>query len=834
MYPSYSQEGKYHHDGHRKCDIAFEPEITKKHNSMCPECGKPLTVGVLHRVVDLADRQQPQKPREAADYRYIIPLPEVLGEIEGVGPKTKTVRRKYRDVISNFGNEFDLLHQVPIEEIEKKNGAVLAEAVRRIRDNDVNPKAGYDGVFGVIKVFEDGEIERIRGQLGFFGIDEYKVDEKQQQAAEREPNAYEQDEEQKTGSEAPYALNPQQQKVKDSLRGTTLVKAGPGTGKTHTLVEWIVNQVERGQQAPDQVMAVTFTNKSAEELQLRLTNRLGSSAKRMTIGTFHAIAWQLLKELRPNIHTIYDRGARRMTLRFLFPELSGSERKRFEEDLLHFFELGTELSSDFKDYARRYQDYLEENGAVDLSNIINRLVSVIKDENGIRIQLQNRFKAIAVDELQDINPVQYEMVELLGGGDEKSVLAIGDPDQSIYGFRGSDLSLFFKFGRKFEANEIELSRNYRSTGNILEAAGSVIDHNGMKSGVALRASKEKGRLISVHRAANPFAEADYILDQVERYIGGIDSLASGTHTDSQHSYGLGDIAVLYRTNAVGESLFKAFLKAGIPVNFGDGTPFLTEPPFTVIANLLQLKLNPGNKMALSDLLSEAYGWSDAQITSLLNAVCGNEWSLFGDKLVENIADPLQEDLENLKKIYADITEHIESSRLTSAVRLACKEFMPEDLLTGEQLRKKETLLELAEESDQDLEHFLEQMQLNPYTDAGRLKSEGVHLLTFHAAKGLEFPVVLIAAAEEEIAPILREDTDMEEERRLFYVAMTRAEEELQITYTAERSRYGEMRKMEASRFISEIPEHLKEVSGDEEAETEGEKEETHSEQLGLF
>ncbi len=167
-YEFYPQEGKYHHDGHRKCDISFEPQHSLKHNNICPQCGKPLTVGVLHRVEALADRDKSRQPTGAADYQYIIPLPEVLGEILDVGPNTKTVQKKFRRTISTFGNEFSLLHEVPIENIRKKAGPVLAEAIKRIRNNEVHPQPGYDGVFGVINVFEHGEIERIRGQLGFF------------------------------------------------------------------------------------------------------------------------------------------------------------------------------------------------------------------------------------------------------------------------------------------------------------------------------------------------------------------------------------------------------------------------------------------------------------------------------------------------------------------------------------------------------------------------------------------------------------------------------------------------------------------------------------------
>ncbi|MDZ7691420.1 MAG: ATP-dependent helicase [Balneolaceae bacterium] len=292
-------------------------------------------------------------------------------------------------------------------------------------------------------------------------------------------------------------------------------------------------------------------------------------------------------------------------------------------------------------------------------------------------------------------------------------------------------------------------------------------------------------------------------------------------------------AVLYRTNAVGEALNRALLKAGMPVTYGDGTSFLAEPPFTVISDLLQLQLNPENRIALSDLLSETYGWSQAQITSLLSTLNESNSTLFGDDPLQTISEPLQQELIEIRQVHAKIKDLLAEQGLQAVIEYIFAEFLPDEMLTETQQLKKQTLLIYTDESDPEVQEFLEQMQLNPYTDAGRIRAEGVHLLTFHAAKGLEFSVVIIAAAEEEVTPILREGTDLEEERRLFYVAMTRAEDELQITYAAERSRFGEVRKMEASRFIYEIPGDLTEQKSQIDSNTEKNKP-ANSEQLGLF
>ncbi|MDX1619060.1 MAG: UvrD-helicase domain-containing protein, partial [Balneolaceae bacterium] len=488
-YEFYPEEGKYHHDGHRKCGVSLPPGQTRKFSGTCPECGKPLTVGVLHRVEDLADREESQKPREAAGYDYIIPLPEVLGEIEDVGIATKTVRRNYSRVISTFGNEFDLLREVPVPDIEKRGGPVLAEAIRRIRQNEVTPVAGYDGVFGVIKIFKRGEIDRIRGQLGFFGIDEYRAE--KPEAAAAPETAYRPEPDTTGGDSAAPTLNEEQKEVVRSQEGRTLVKAGPGTGKTYTLIEWVARAAEAG----TRTLAVTFTNKSADELRHRLDARVGEQASIVTVGTFHSIAWRWLQERHPELDRVYDRASRRMALRSLFPGLRNSEREDLEAALIAHFERGEPLPRAYRGYAARYRNYLREQGAADLSDIIHQVVEGLESESEWLKRVRTRCEAVAVDEFQDINPMQYRLIRLLADGDDTGVLAIGDPDQSIYGFRGSDVSLFYRFAREFNAREISLVQNYRSTGVILEGAGAVIRHNELRSGVELTPGRKRGAAI---------------------------------------------------------------------------------------------------------------------------------------------------------------------------------------------------------------------------------------------------------------------------------------------------------------------------------------------------
>jgi superfamily I DNA/RNA helicase len=291
---------------------------------------------------------------------------------------------------------------------------------------------------------------------------------------------------------------------------------------------------------------------------------------------------------------------------------------------------------------------------------------------------------------------------------------------------------------------------------------------------------------------------------------------------------------LFRTHSVGEAIFKLILKAGIPVHYGDGSSFLSEPPFTVVSHLLNLYLKPNDLIVLSDVLEESYGWNQTQIQSFMNEINSKGETLFGSNFQLLVSEDLQEDLDDLKMVFESICRCLESENIAKAVEKICEHYLPEDKLSESDLLKKETLIELAEESKNGVEDFLEQMQLNPYTDAGRLKSDSVHLLTFHAAKGLEFPVVFIAGAEEGTTPLDRKETDIEEERRLFYVAMTRAEDELQITSSKERFIYGEKVLRKPSRFVSEIGDSLITKVEPKTSSSSSKLSDSESEQLGLF
>lgn len=820
-YEFFPEEGKYHHDGHRNCGISLEPEESAQCNNTCPQCGQPLTIGVLHRIEKLVDRKIPQKPEGAAGFNYIIPLPEILAEINNTGVASKAVAQAFQQSITAFGNEFNLLNEVPVEDIQKQAGPVLAEAIRRMRTQEVKPVAGYDGLYGVIKIFNEGELKQLSGQLHIFGNTAQPA-----QARKTKVSNLRKTTGPRNDQVTPVQLNDAQIQVKQSVSGAVLVKAGPGTGKTGTLIQWILNQILSGHALADEVLAITFTNKAALEVQARLVNALGDQVRSMQMGTFHAIAYRMLQSRYPALHTVYDEENRMVITGFLFPELKEAEGKRLCEALAKLFELNDETGfENIHTYAAAYREYVQQQGAVDLSDILNHLLRLWRKEPDWLEKSRTAIKAFAVDEFQDINSLQYEFLQLLGKG--KNILAIGDPDQAIYGFRGSDLKLFFRFAEDFQARIISLVENYRSSATILQAAGQVIDHNMIRSGLELKATRPSGCKIKYYKASDPAAEAEYIIHEIEKQAGGFHLLTGGL----QHkgNYVFSDIAILFRTHMVGRELLAQLRKSNIPVHLSDGSAFLNQKPFSMIADILRVYLREHDAVALHGILQNILNWEKREIRTWLSWMHENNLH-WRNAIPSSVSKQSKTAFLQWKRFYDEIPDLLGKSGVRGMVQEILSRYLPDGKLTDEQLLKKETILTLAGEAGKDVQRFLEDTTLNMYTGTGRQQAYGIHLLTFHAAKGLEFPVVFIAGAEEGIIPSGR--SDGEEERRLFYVGLTRAKDELYITYSNMRKIYGKESQQRPSEFVNEIPavlmEEIKQVGRSREKTRDGES------QLSLF
>ena len=491
----YPEEGKYHWDGHRKCDIHWSPEKTRAADGICPVCDGKLTVGVLHRVETLADRPEGSRPDGAAPYENLIPLPEVIGSAIGVGPSSKKVQTIYARLLNELGPELEILREVSVERISSSGGPLVAEGVRRLREGEVKIRAGYDGVYGEIRVFSDEERERIKGQRLLFDVGAIQT----MASLERTSNG-------KNGKNGgaraieaggdasprsggadlslpdPHALDIDQKAAVEAEGGPIVVVAGPGTGKTRVLTHRIAHLIRKRDVTPDRIAAVTFTNRAAGEMRRRLTDLLGDVERggEVTVGTFHGIALGLLRESEqgPSPSVIDEFEARQILSDALSHVKCAVPLKEAVASIslaksagMHPGELrGEEIRAVYQ----TYQDQLKAYGARDFDDLLVDLVELLVARAEILMELRGRFSHLLVDEFQDVNGVQYHLVKLLAGAGE-GLFVIGDPDQAIYGFRGARPAFFNALTDDFpSAHRVNLETTYRSTPNIIEAAGAVI------------------------------------------------------------------------------------------------------------------------------------------------------------------------------------------------------------------------------------------------------------------------------------------------------------------------------------------------------------------------
>ncbi len=838
----YPEEGKYHLDGHRKCGVCIDPKETKRLNGKCPVCGKNLTVGVLHRVLDLADRSESSKPAQAGDFRYIVPLQEILAEIMNTGPSTKTVLSRYREIVGSFGNEFTFLLESPLEEIQNETDSLTREAVRRMRNGEIHPQPGYDGQFGVIRLFNEEELEKLQGQGTLFET----IPVKRSVAAYREAapklDGHAEPMPQELFADAEQ-LNTEQQKVLSMYRGAVLITAGPGTGKTRTLTSWIVRLIEAHAVPTSSILAITFTNKAAREMESRLDSMLRDvTSSTVTVCTFHALCFDLLRQRHPHLIAVYDESARETLLKLLKPDFSGKKIRRYSSLLQRLME-GTvepDRSTDREvlELLRQYRETLDGIGSVDVSDVIAQLNNLFAGESFFLESIQNRYRFIAVDEFQDINANQYRLLaHLLGDcSDEKGFLAIGDPDQAIYGFRGSDLRLFFRFREEYHPQEIVLSTNYRSTPSIVEAARGLIAHNTLKSEVPLKALRSEESRIQLSCLDRPFDEARFIARAIEEHVGGTSHISiDELQSRDEGSYSFSDFAILARTRAARDEMIPVLSARGIPLSLGENRSLASTPPLSDALPVLKLIVNPRDLSSVSEVLTHVF--PDIGLSNIRDELL--RWGEAGSSL-SDLSGALQETgtitsesfraFDDFIDFFEDIESHTNERGLVDTLRRIWEWFSMQETDIDTLLRG-EALLQMAKEYEFNIGGFLRRIALSPFESEGPLKTERVSLLTFHASKGLEFPVVFVVGAEEGICPISSatrrgnnisgtedplewnsmEKDSIEEERRLFYVALTRAKDRLYITSCARRRIFGTWKEMKPSRFLDELPAESTEI-----------------------
>ena len=800
----YPEEGKYHCDGHRKCGICLEPAETWKVKGICPVCGRPLTVGVLNRVMELADRSAPAYPQGSPAVHSLVPLPEVLGELLGTGPASLKVMHAYARLLRHFGSEFNILLQAEIEELNREASPMLGEAVHRIRTGRVIRQPGYDGEFGVIRVFTDEERRNFGGQLNLFGVTAAAPRKKRVSGSAVRPVRVRR---KKAAPGLKKNLNPEQRQVVASPAEYIIVKAGPGTGKTHTLVRRVIRMVTEEKTF---CTVITFTNKAADELQQRLDQELGPAAP-VFVATFHGYCLHWLRRDNPGLR-VAGPEMRRWLLRSLYPGDTAGELKKREQDIAALLEKTPEQLSSCPAGLQPYFAALAEANLVDIDAVIPLAASLLRQRDQAAATMRRAAGALFIDEFQDLNGNQYDLVLLLAA--TSPVFAIGDPNQAIYGFRGSDPAWFYRFIEALHPEQHSLVRNYRSGPVLVKAAQEVIGADrGPDSLAGPLAGGEGQGDIFIHRSSSAVAEAVFIAGQVERLLGGTSHREIDKLTDRSDDAGLalGDIAVLYRTGRQAEVLAGVFAERGLPVQVVDIVPFYLSGPALVLYLWVLIAAERGDSTNLLALLGREKGIgrrSLGGLEPLLPVGCRDPLAaLSGVK--EKLPARLGAAVADFQALRTRLLKTAAETGIEPALRSIVLPRYQLDSAEGEVVR----FLRLAVTFGSSLTSLADHLQHYKDSVVYDKRAEAVALMTLHASKGLEFPVVFLAGLEEGLLPFAQrqpltaaeEQRHLEEERRLFYVGLTRAERMVFLSHAAGRRINGKTCSRQPSRFLREIP-----------------------------
>ncbi len=845
----YPEEGKYHLDGHRKCGLRFTPEETRALGGICPGCQRALTRGVLYRVETLADRRIDEIPSGFPPHENLIPLHEILSEVMQVGPATKKVGQAYAHLLESHGSELDILRCRDPRDLDLTGPPLIGEAIRRMRAGEVHLAAGYDGEFGTIQIFSERERRELMGQRQLFAAAARDArTEKRESPSGRKttaPSSFPEIESREKQNLAPLTThaNPGQQQALEHGSGPLMIVAGPGTGKTTTLTRRIAHLIIEHHRPAGQILAITFTDKAAQEMRARLEYLLAGRPLPLA-ATFHAFCSQLLQEAadagaaaivgEDDRLFMIKRILRRMATEgieiTIKPREMGARIETAKQNLQlpdQFFESVAQESptSQFARGYRQYQDLLAQEGLVDYDDLILKVVLKLETDEIFRQALRNRFRHVFIDEYQDLNHAQYRLVKALVPPNG-NICVIGDPDQAIYGFRGSDTAYFNRFVEDFpNAEVIHLKRNYRSTQTILEASWQVIRNRRSDSGPAmlgarLVSSKEGMTTVAVWEHHSEKAEAVAVGRIIETQVGGTGFLSIDAGkvdtTVARADRSFADFAVLFRTARQAEVIAQTLKRAGIPFQLANRRQQFDQTGVSELLALYRLVNGAGTsrdlafaagavRPAIGKSLVDAFlNWKDQQRLPL--------WQAFKqvERIPKNVLGDAQQArlkgfIANLAEMKAKLKGKTTADELTVVERYSAIRDLPD--LAPDYKDQRDYLLDLAAGAPANSKQFMARMALQRDADTLREGVERVSLLTMHAAKGLEFPVVFIVGCENGLVPFIKDDevaVDLEEERRLFYVAMTRAREELYLSWSRRRMLWGRMREQRLSPFVAEI------------------------------
>lgn len=785
----FPEEGKYHFDGHRNCQLCLKPSDTLETDGRCPVCGKKLTIGVLHRVEELADRPEGFRPAQARPFESLVPLPEVIAASIGFTPASAKVRTRYDALLHSLGPEFTILREAPLEEIVHAAGPSVAEGIRRMRAGEVTLSPGYDGEYGKIHLLGEEEINALSGQISLFGTPSPAKAKKQKAEAEQpkaKRAAKKQAAKQKPEQTNPLdGLNEAQHEAVTALEQAVTVIAGPGTGKTKTLVSRIAWLIGAQKVKPADIAAVTFTNQAAEEMRQRLIQHFGGSRaiKGMRIGTFHALCLDLLSEQGREV-TIADESEAAALAGEVLKELGVklSTRKFLQE--VSQVKNGVCAKSPHPEAYERYCARLRAFGARDFDDLLLDA-----------LELDATFPYLLVDEFQDSNEIQYQLVQRWSGNG-KSVFLIGDPDQSIYGFRGSNARCFERFVKEHPGTrQIRFTENYRSTPEVLGCALPLISHNDGPER-QLSAMRPQGVCVRRMTAEDDFSQALFLAKEINRMVGGIDMLDMQTAAPARGGpLGFSDIAVLYRTHRQAEVIEKCLRIEGVPYVVTGRGSFLADDMVRGTVGFFRCLLHPADLLALRACLTTVLGCPSATAQRLLDH-CREAEAGVGALLSDGLPAPLLAE-PGLQKLPGLLQKYAPRAVREKPLKLLT------DWAADTGLQEHAAVARLLDAAvlQPDLPALLNSLSLGREGDVARsgnrvYTADAVTLSTLHGAKGLEFPVVFLCGVLKGTLPLETpgRPTDVQEERRLFFVGMTRAKDELVLLTGAE-----------PSAFLAEIP-----------------------------
>lgn len=846
----FPEEGKYHYDGHRNCGIILPPEETRERGGICPACGRKVTVGVLHRVMDLADRTEGNRPEGAAPYQSMVPLREIIGSAFGQAPGTRKVDEAYFGLLRRFGPELTVLRETGIDLIAKAAGPLIAEGIRRLRSGEVMMKPGYDGEYGVISVFNESDRQAFQGQAALFEqetANSKKSLQLRQVIGEMAGQASGFLKAGETGDTFKQlyrktGLNPEQEAIITADYRRAMILAGPGSGKTRTLTERIVYLIRHRDVEPGSITGVTFTHKAAAELKVRLAEMMAGEKKlnRLNLGTFHGICWNILNqnpepfplklldqaEAKELMEEVLRQNRIPMTAREALLLVSLMKNK-------YLWENERELPAQVHEIYQVYQDILQAYHRLDFDDVIIKAVQLWEEDPIWLAPFKNRFQHLLVDEFQDVNPIQYRLVKLWAA-DNSSLTVIGDPNQAIYGFRGASAHFFQCLRQDFpETVLFQLDRNYRSGPVIIEAANCLVPsehHQKTPTGDTRR------ELITWLETPSEKSSAKAIVNEIIGLLGGSTMISAhqrkaggkGRRTGDE-TYGFNDFAILYRTNRQAEALEEALTIEGLPYRVVGQTATLDNGAVKEFLGFFRYLTNEDDFLALRTALSyPRWGFSGTELKTIVDYLRGlpgelKSWNLSED----NKNHP--ELMIKLRQFYG-VAEYYRGQLINGCPELIRDWMLRMDLAENEEMERVRRI----GENYRNIEELLRFLPLAQEADIIRkgnktTATETITLSTLHAAKGLEFPVVFITGVEEGLLPHGTEPDQetIAEEQRLFYVGVTRAKNRLFFANSQYRFRYGQNEPAEASRFLKLIPAGLME-------KVEWTKQNSKQKQLELF